>query len=653
MNKRFYKTKCFLVFVALLCVYADSIAQEKYQAAKVIPPSPTAASLGKYGEFPVSYYSGTAQIEIPLYEIKTSNHSVPVKLTYSSNGIKVGENASWVGLGWALSAGGVITKTTLGMDDFGNNGFYTAPALPPSSGYDYYPGPNWPNDKLYFDNVYNGYLDSEPDILHYNFGDYSGKFVMGKKADGSVIYMDDRNSLKVEYVATGNNWKITDGNGYKYYFNTKETATDYTYSSTSNPIGDNAPLSSYNRVIQADVVTGWYLDSIVSPTADVIKFEYEHKSNSLSIAARSEKAFNLLELSGGCSGTPNGSYTYYTGNRQVIYDIYLKRITFSQGAVEFNTTDREDIEYDGANKPDKLSEVVIRDLNSKLIKRYVFSHSYFNGGTDKRLKLDSLFEYGSDGTTHPPHKFSYYNPDNIPPKYKGNNIDHWGYHNSNGAPTLLPAVTVPQYGRFFAGGNRESDTVLANHKGGVISSITYPTGGSTRFDYELNRYSNLVGDDRFIKVTDRRSVYAWDGDASSHATAHFDITDTIPLTIWFTYSKTDPNGPDLINPNLQVVFAYLYKDGQQLASYSNFDTYPEYVNVVEPGHYYIYARYIQGYIINMHANWEEKIPIRERVGAGLRIKSIANYVDSVQTGFRKFLYTLADSSSGRLISKPV
>lgn len=86
--------------------------QQNAQLLKVIPPSPTAASLGIYGEFPVNYYSGTTSISIPIYDINTANHSLPIKLNYFSTGIRVGDNASWVGLGWSLSAAGVITKTT-------------------------------------------------------------------------------------------------------------------------------------------------------------------------------------------------------------------------------------------------------------------------------------------------------------------------------------------------------------------------------------------------------------------------------------------------------------------------------------------------------------------------------------------------------------
>src|SRR5882724_12246390 len=81
------------------------------------PASPNAASLGKYGEVPVSLSTGVPNINIPLYEVKTGNISLPISIDYHAGGIKVEERASWVGLGWSLNAGGVITRVCRGTPD--------------------------------------------------------------------------------------------------------------------------------------------------------------------------------------------------------------------------------------------------------------------------------------------------------------------------------------------------------------------------------------------------------------------------------------------------------------------------------------------------------------------------------------------------------
>lgn len=77
-------------------------AQAKNQqvgALRQNQPSPTAASLGKFGEVPVSLYTGTPNVTIPLHEVESQSLSVPIRLRYQGGGIKVQEVPSWVGTG--------------------------------------------------------------------------------------------------------------------------------------------------------------------------------------------------------------------------------------------------------------------------------------------------------------------------------------------------------------------------------------------------------------------------------------------------------------------------------------------------------------------------------------------------------------------------
>ncbi|MES1250179.1 MAG: hypothetical protein ABUL46_05810, partial [Chitinophaga rupis] len=79
--------------------------------------TPNAASLGLYGQITVDYYTGLPNINIPVYEFKSRNNSVPMGLSYHAAGVRPSDHSSWVGLGWSLQAGGLITRIQNDLPD--------------------------------------------------------------------------------------------------------------------------------------------------------------------------------------------------------------------------------------------------------------------------------------------------------------------------------------------------------------------------------------------------------------------------------------------------------------------------------------------------------------------------------------------------------
>lgn len=96
------KVCCFVAFVlqGILCTHAQT------EMPKVVPLAPNAAALAKYGDIPVSYYTGTSTVSVPLYTIQAGDIQLPIDLSYHTGGIRVNELAGWTGLGWTLNAGG-------------------------------------------------------------------------------------------------------------------------------------------------------------------------------------------------------------------------------------------------------------------------------------------------------------------------------------------------------------------------------------------------------------------------------------------------------------------------------------------------------------------------------------------------------------------
>lgn len=120
------KTRITLLFCLILFLSVTSVlGQEKITGLKyesLLPDfnkiTPEAASLGKYGSIGCSEYTGVPDIKVPLFDIKSGDLSVPVSLYYDASGIKVEQEATFVGLGWNLSYGGCITRTVCGNDDY-------------------------------------------------------------------------------------------------------------------------------------------------------------------------------------------------------------------------------------------------------------------------------------------------------------------------------------------------------------------------------------------------------------------------------------------------------------------------------------------------------------------------------------------------------
>ena len=87
--------------------------------------SPTASSLGLYGEIPVSHFTGIPSIQIPLYDLQVENFKLPLSLSYHAAGVRPDQHPGWVGLGWSLNVGGVISRVVNDMPDDYNNAAYS------------------------------------------------------------------------------------------------------------------------------------------------------------------------------------------------------------------------------------------------------------------------------------------------------------------------------------------------------------------------------------------------------------------------------------------------------------------------------------------------------------------------------------------------
>src|SRR5690606_25730117 len=136
----------------------------------------------------------------------------------------------------------------------------------------------------------------------------------------------------------------------------------------------------------------------------------------------------------------------------------------------------------------RLEYVTITTPGGTVLKKFRFEHDYFNAPPNGRLRLKNVFEEDASGNSLPPWSFTY--DSQTLPATSSFSQDHWGYYNGKTNSSLAPQVTLPS-GSVWPGADRNVDP--AKSKAGMLTRITYPTGGYTDFVWESNDYGNING----------------------------------------------------------------------------------------------------------------------------------------------------------------
>ncbi|MFI5163413.1 MAG: hypothetical protein ACHQHN_19190 [Sphingobacteriales bacterium] len=478
-------TKTFFIIAAQItfstCVFAQGgtsyISSDAQKS--LLPHSPDAEALGKFGDLPVGLYTGIPNISIPIYQIKLKGLTIPISIDYHSAGVKVDETASSAGLDWALNAGGLINCIVYGQPDA--NGW-----LNPASGYntplngsiqsDFYGQlSSYSNNQQYlFDKAAaDGTIDTQPDIFSFNMPGYSGRFFFDQNQG---VHLMPYQNLKVQYNAgTGTNYLsasfiITDEHGNQFYFSTIES-TSTTVSPCTNDLNAAIPR----------IAVSIYLTKIITPLHEEVDFNY----GTISYNTQNQIEETRYYYSN-INRADTAKYDYIpncvTTSSSVVGGVRLTNITnVTTGEKVVFTYDSADrLDLPGTNMLDRIE--VFNGTNTS-VKRFDLTHSYFSAtnpssvtADNYRLRLDGIQQYGQQ-----PYIFTY-NSSPPPPRFSLSQ-DHWGYYNGASNTTLLPNENTPE---FNTGAIRDPDTTYS--KSGVLTKITYPTGGSTIFVYEGNDY---------------------------------------------------------------------------------------------------------------------------------------------------------------------
>ena len=408
----------------------------------VVLPPPNAAALGKYTDVPISHFTGVPSINIPIYTVQEGPLSLPISLNYHASGLKVAETSSWVGMGWSLNAGGMITRTVLGIADeltlgYASIGEEVTDQI--SDVKNQIETVGYTIDNTILPDVVSGLKDNRPDIFSFNFSGFSGKFYLDATGE---VYLIPRQDVRIEIDWGGNKIQgfiITSPQGVKYYFGNLPGESDDKGIETSLPFAFNPDNPDQ------ETTNSWYLLKIESPDSKFfIELTYEEEYYSYIYPASctydwvtcaqvqgSNQGLLFFDPSpsgsagGGSSGKNCSGQVYIQPNKSYIRNNIngkrIKTITTSSNNVliEFKKGEvREDLDVSNINQLNTASSLnSIEILQNSACMRWNFSYTYsqpfpsysFNNRTEsKRLILTEVQQEACSNSQQnfiPPYKF--------------------------------------------------------------------------------------------------------------------------------------------------------------------------------------------------------------------------------------------------------
>lgn len=520
--------KLFVKFLALILALGLLAQQSSYSLSdpildpnSVIPPSPTVANLIDFEEVPVNHYTGQPNITIPLYSKQIHRDlGFNLQLGYSSNGVKINNRSSWIGTGWSLSGLGVVSKTVKGVPDEMMSahavGLWNEPNIEPfdfeqrwrtygengkryDSQYDVF-NAVYPGGSVEFIIKSNGSNTLVPVIIN-SSGEVS--IAMDFTYDSNPSYPNEAsctaagkpwvdtytykrpNTFPVQYVTVPaycadneiieiSSFTIIDATGKRFKFD----AFEYT---SSQPI--SAPVSQGSGEVgnlNASQVSNfyttrsaWHLTEIYpGPSNDTKLLTVEYNFFDETYTSRIDYTENEINLGASQLTTDDVEEPYNKGILKPAREIQYfttsagtakpKKISFGDGTyIELNhETNYSHPETNGV----VLRSIERFDRAGNRISETILSHE--TTSDNERLWFTQLSEFNSDLSEEKRYTFDYKNKQSLP-KYDAQ-TDIWGF-----IPQDLSKL------------GKVDDPI----KTGLLTSVTYPSGGKKEFEWEHHTFS--------------------------------------------------------------------------------------------------------------------------------------------------------------------
>lgn len=559
--------KKYFTFFCLSLISAYGFSQSGIPTVLNIK-SPETYEFTRSGNLPISQYSGSVNLSIPLLAVDAFGKNLNIDLDYNSSGFIPSKRPAIVGLNWLLNVGGVVTREIKGKpDDWIGNPTTSAPGdgqiehgflvgvrrhtFLPSSIYNFDPStsgnacPSCHSGGEWLLSTGVDAYESTPDKFNFNFLGISGYFYIGNDGIPKVVCYQ-QNNLKIDIAGISDQRKdqckpdaseitITDNEGTKYYFGGETRNLEFS-NSLGNQFTDHIdePAGGFRSTI-----TGWFLRKVQLLNGKVITLNYMDDSSlastyckgigSMSQYAASKKIISINKytqfsredfnwtqtgifgdhMAGSDTGNPGTQYSYELLKRALLINIQFDNTTIS-----FTYGDQPNLFYpDFSGSPSVFNQVnpYLSDIkliySGTTIKTISFNYSYLGTTPNKRMFLNTVAE--NNETIY---SFEYYKTNSFPrPDTCG--VDYWGFWNGLDGQDFTYLVPTTNYnlqtGDFtYTGNSRRPDPSKCDV--GLLKKIIYHTKGYSEFEYEPNTYSKkldrISANDFMPKLVDENGI---------------------------------------------------------------------------------------------------------------------------------------------------
>ncbi|WP_413514055.1 sugar-binding protein [Myroides odoratus] len=416
----------------------------------------------------------------------------------------------------------------------------------------------------------------------------SDKKLKVKRVDFSRSYVD-------QSVTGINGFVIVDENAIEYVFGIDENSTEKTYQG-HRPTLSAIEVEEFWRIAHG-AKTAWYLTSVIFPNLEKIKFIYSKESPFYSTKVFTDLKYGFTGPKDEQNFTKNHYLTINTEQATVVHPVVLKEIETPYSKVVFEYGEASDFSknigsyenfhvgtYVGMSVVDSRNGYFGFELNHKKIATFQHPKKLTAIEAKKSVRqLDNIFVYNKknliekevdfqytrssyerrkllsvnikeiEHEKNERYGFKYDMPESYSPNPTAYNKDDYGFYTDN--KNYFGYIDDPLSLPTFAGINKYLNPFTSNvnlrnqydedrkpqvsrfNTWEILTGITYPTGGTTEFEYEANMYGAIARNYPFVVIVNSGGVEKPAGGVRIKSIKSFDSNYVLESSKSYKYVK--------------------------------------------------------------------------------------------------------------------